>query len=341
MKKLWFRLLLSLFGIGLSLLFLEIGLRVAPPSGSRFQPTIVPTQHTAAARQPDFRDRNDNLKKGEGVVRVVVVGDSFTWGVGIQPQDAYPDRMHVAVSKDTSVERYEVVNFSRPGWNTPGEVHALERNLEELQPDLLLLGYSLNDAEESGGRRHRRLRRQLEKYEPQMSGLRWLYRASRAYRLLHSKWQGRRSRRLLVSYYRSLYNQGKGWRDTIRAMRRLRELATAHEIDLQMVIFPIFDSQLDHRYSYRELHHLAQNTAEEIGIPVFDLLPVFEPYDARRLAVIPFTDAHPNELAHRIAADAILQHLARQKLIDIPVWLKQQRQAQAQVEKAGGDQSTP
>jgi hypothetical protein len=55
-----------------------------------------------------------------------------------------------------------------------------------------------------------------------------------------------------------------------------------------------------------------------LEIPVLDLLRTYRGIDARRLAVTPFTDPHPSELAHRIAADRLVKYLLKNGLIPAP-----------------------
>ena len=55
--------------------------------------------------------------------------------------------------------------------------------------------------------------------------------------------------------------------------------------------------------------------AAALGIPVFDLFEVYRDIEGRRLPVTPFTNPHPNELAHRLAADAILDELVGAELL--------------------------
>jgi hypothetical protein len=81
------------------------------------------------------------------------------------------------------------------------------------------------------------------------------------------------------------------------------------------VVFPIFDSQIDADYRYHDLHELMARTTAELGIESLDLRLAYEGVDAYRLAVTPFTDPHPSELAQRIAADAILEELLRREWI--------------------------
>lgn len=79
------------------------------------------------------------------------------------------------------------------------------------------------------------------------------------------------------------------------------------------MVFPIFDSQVDADYRYHDLHELMERTTAELGIESLDLRLAYQGVDANRLAVTPFTDPHPSELAQRIAADAILEELLRRE----------------------------
>jgi hypothetical protein len=48
-------------------------------------------------------------------------------------------------------------------------------------------------------------------------------------------------------------------------------------------------------------------------------LPAYAGIDAVRLAVEPFSDPHPNELAHRIASQYLVDYLVREGLTPITV----------------------
>src|SRR5688572_930557 len=101
LKRLVLRLVAVLFGVAMALVVAEVGLRV-----TRFPPPALTsgrlvTKHRSPPSRPDFRDRGNPLdvEKAADVRRIVVVGDSFTWGAGVLAQDAYPDRMQVVLER--------------------------------------------------------------------------------------------------------------------------------------------------------------------------------------------------------------------------------------------------
>jgi lysophospholipase L1-like esterase len=305
-RNVLFRILAAAVAVMAGLLAAELVLRLVP------RRTVASTIVAERPRSfdiatPDFRDGRPRMRKRENTFRVVVLGDSYTWGSGVYAGDAYPQRLERRMSSILTTLRAEVISWSQPGWNTREAWQALEPRLDVLAPDLVVIGYCLNDAESSSRKEREAVRRDYEidawrKPEKSRRGLE--RRSVLASRVLDA-WRNVRSRRKLDDYYHGLY-QGSGWIEARATFREMRDRLEARGIRLLIVIHPIFDSQLDHRYRYRDIHETVVREAQELEIPVLDLLGHYEGIDARRLAVVPFTDAHPSELAHRIAADRIL-----------------------------------
>lgn len=319
LKQICLRLVLIAFGVALALVILEVLLRVMPAHPSRGSGALE-THHRSTFDSPDFRHHSYSWWPPSTDVdppfRILVVGDSFTWGANVLEEDAYPDRLAVRLAKWHGEGRYEVVNFSRPGWNTGHELAAARAFIPRIDPDALIVGYVLNDAEPMSRVALERLRGPSHAPRTPESALsQYLYARSRAYRLLFDKLENVRRRRALVRYYHSLYRYEPAWTYTRESLAGFKALADERDIPFLLVVFPIFDSQLDWRYKYHDLHQVMHRTAEQLDIDLLDLLPVYRDVDARRLASVPFTDGHPSELAHRIAAQAILERLVERGIV--------------------------
>lgn len=306
-------LILALLVLLASVAVAELGLRLLPVQATSYRDTSMPLPKLAPWPDPDFRNREYEVEKRPGVFRILVLGDSYTWGHGLHPEDAYPDRLERRLGDLVSEREFEVVNWSKPGWSTDEEWHSIRNRLEEWSPDLLILGFVFNDPELTGMPANEQQALMVRPPEGDLGG--WLYRHSRVVSGFHDALENRRVRERLVAYYHGLFEDPDGWRKCHRALRELAKRARSMRIPFLVVVFPIFDSQLDGDYRYHELHEIMRKVTERLRIPVLDLLPAYQGIDANRLALVPFTDAHPSELAHRIAADEILAELLRKKWI--------------------------
>ncbi len=87
--------------------------------------------------------RSGPVAKPTGAFRVVCVGDSWTFGMGVAEREAYPARL--AALAAAAPGRVEVWNLALPGYNTFNEVAALEYFLDRLRPDAVVLTPTMND----------------------------------------------------------------------------------------------------------------------------------------------------------------------------------------------------
>ena len=294
----------------------EVGLRLVSGNAEEPRSTAIPEQHKAGPGRPDRRNREWPKGKKADTFRIVVVGDSFTWGAGVHREDAYPDRLQIRLNSIDRKRRFEVVNFSRPGWNTIQAFEGAWRRLRHFEPDLLILTYVLNDAEPSDWKEMMRRRRVKLRREPSPGTSAWIHQHSLLYRTIWERLENTRQRRAFTAVFFQHYS-GESWKECREGLERFQGLADRLGIPLLLVVFPVFDSQIDEGYAYHELHETVATAAGELGIRAFDLRETYRGIDARRLAVTPFTDAHPNELAHRLAADAVLDYLEETELAPV------------------------
>lgn len=307
-------LALSLVSLVGTLIALEAALQTGLLTPRTAQSTAVRSREKSRMTEPDFRAPGFALEKKEGAFRILVVGDSFAWGDGVHYEDAFPNRLDVRLNAVAHGDQFEVINWSRPGWNTVRQVRSLESRLDELNPDLLILGFVLNDPEPADRKELERMLQPVESRLPGLGPSTWLFDNSRLYALIWTRLESSRMRRELSSFYRSLY-VGEHWEACQRALKRMRNLARRQGIPMVLVIFPVFDSPMDQRYRYTDLHKKIREEGELLKMQVLDLLGSYSGMDVGRLAVVPISNAHPNEIAHRVAAENIRDFLIRRRLI--------------------------
>ena len=93
-----------------------------------------------------FRDREYTLSKPSGKFRILAVGDSQTFGHGIERlEDTFPKRLETLLNQGMERPKFEVLNFARPGWNTVDQLQYIYKKGFLYQPDLILLNFFHND----------------------------------------------------------------------------------------------------------------------------------------------------------------------------------------------------
>jgi hypothetical protein len=96
-----------------------------------------------------------------------------------------------------------------------------------------------------------------------------------------------------------------GWTAARLALKAMGGMCREHGVPLVVAIFPLFGNALDRGYPFADVHAKVAQAAGEAGAKVVDLLPLYRGLDWRLLVVNGADDEHPNEIAHRIAAQAI------------------------------------
>jgi len=260
-------------------------------------------------RQPinalGYRDLDRVQPKPAGVRRVVCLGDSFTWGVGVLFDDAWPQRIERTLSRARG-ERWEAVNLAEPGMNAVQQASRLESEGLGYGPDVVVMAWVLNDSEDEEAAEARRAAKWTEEELRGPTAAEALLDRSALVRLLRTRVQATLENRRRIAGYRSMYAESSaGWAAARRALTAMGGMCRANGVPFVVVIFPLFANPLDAGYPFADVHAKVAQAAGEAGAKVVDLLPRYRTVDWRLLVVDGAADEHPNEIAHRIAAQAI------------------------------------
>lgn len=249
--------------------------------------------------------------KPPGVFRVLVLGDSFTYGQAMQRDDAFPARLERLLQMNNPPSSVEVINWGIKGYSTTQEFELLKRGYAKIKPDLVILQITLNDPELKPYRvTHRYLDKHGRVVLTSPIFKHWKSLGFVVERIMNSKTQ-----RDYVRYYADLFTNPASWNPFSEALGSFRSFTRESKVPLFAVVFPLFSHPLDRSYPFQLQHQKVHAELERREIPYLDLFRSFENIPHERLHVIPGIDSHPNEIAHRIAADALMERLFESKLL--------------------------
>ncbi|MBK6940157.1 MAG: hypothetical protein IPH13_08115 [Planctomycetes bacterium] len=122
-------------------------LRFRGRANARFTLAGIEYQHDALGlRTPPIA-----AEKPAGVVRLLCLGDSTTYGLGVAETDCWPRRLEAELNtRPPRGQRVEVVNAGVPAFNTADALALFEDIVDRVDPDAVLLGWFANDLERLG-----------------------------------------------------------------------------------------------------------------------------------------------------------------------------------------------
>jgi lysophospholipase L1-like esterase len=312
-----FRLLLLAFSLAFSLLIAELAVRLVRPqavmtvSPGLYEPDpprryrIAPGFQGRISNQVEFDTEVATNRQGlrgpeigpKRGLRILAIGDSFTFGVGAQQDETWPARLG-------QILHAQVLNAGAPGFGVPDAVAWYERYGVGLDPDVVVLAVFLaNDLQDAAPDQPKVAVVDGALVVPGETGgpRRWLYYHSHLFRLLKSSilegrvrsvlglkepWATRELRAEFSLYGPTLPDELKrGAEATERAVARL----TSHRVRVMAVLIPSLPQVDPRRWSAvlrqlgldpaghdpRRPNRLFREIFERHGVPVLDLTDTF------------------------------------------------------------------
>ncbi|MEA2624932.1 MAG: hypothetical protein QOD06_977 [Candidatus Binatota bacterium] len=92
-----------------------------------------------------MRDDERGGDKPPGTVRIVGLGDSHMFGWGVDRREAFLAVLEEMLRERRPGRRFEAWNLAVPGYNSVQEVRTLERRMDAIDPDLVIISFIDND----------------------------------------------------------------------------------------------------------------------------------------------------------------------------------------------------
>ncbi len=100
---------------------------------------------TIVTNSQGLRETNDVAREHPGIFRVVVVGDSMTFGWGVENHQAYPKVAELLLHTKLGVRNVEVINMGKPGAAPHDYLKFMRQYAAELKPDLVVVGFLIGN----------------------------------------------------------------------------------------------------------------------------------------------------------------------------------------------------
>lgn len=261
-------------------------------------------------------------RKPPGELRVLVLGDSFTFGNGVGDSDTYAEVLEARLRERGLAAR--VLNAGVQGYDVHQEADWLRERGLALEPDAIVVGLYENDIvrrKDAGAAAPVTPEGALAKGTlRELLPDRWLYAVKRLRSVAFLGLSLRELRWRLFppasNYHAKAFFFGesspaseRAWADVRDSLTEIRELGASAGAPAIAAIFPHHD-QMEPGILDRTYRDPLVALTGELGLAPVDLLPAFRAAAARgETAFIPF-DGHPNELGQRLAGEALAEPVA-------------------------------
>jgi len=270
-----------------------------------------------------YRDFEYSVVKPKGVFRIYVLGDSYTYGQGIEMTQTYPKVLERLLNKEYPGKHFEVINSSFLGFDTEREFERLRKEGLGLSPDMVILGFCLNDPSHDSGITQWHEEEKKEKIKLLFDNKK-LLRISNLYWFLKIRIDWLLSKGIFIRTFLKLYDkESETWKNFQKSFNGICKLTREKDIPLLVVIFPYF-YQLNKNYPFLKAHSMVKSLCEENGIKVLDLFDFYKGISDKSLwvkASLP-VNTHPNAKAHQIAASAIFKEISNDSYFKIKNFLR-------------------
>ena len=312
MKNLLLSFLTAIISSLVSLVLIEILIRVmtATPAATW---SDRPAFYFRDPANPSMQNYSYEPVKPANKFRIAVIGDSFSFAPYMQFTDTFSAKLEGMLKLNKTERKAEVINYGVPAYSTSHEIGTTKRALSE-GADLVLLQITLNDPEIKAHRPSGITENMNDPFAVYTSpkGIlgKW-----KTYNFVMQKLHNNRAHAAYKQYFVDLYENPKTYAAFEGSMTELIETVKKENKPIVAVVFPLFGIAMDDSYPFYPIHEKVDTLLTKLGVTHMDISSIYKGIPLERLQVVPGGDRHPNEIAHRMAAEKIYLWLEELKLI--------------------------
>lgn len=258
-----------------------------------------------------WRDVEHTIVKPPGTYRILGLGDSYLMGQGVHSEDVFFRQLEQLLKQADLPSQVETISTGVSGKNTVDQAQLLEERGLAYDPDLVVVNFVPNDVEQD-----------LTSEEPIVEFYREYTKLTQKpdflshYSYLWSWVRQRVQKQFVAQKYikesiASFDRDSKKWSVCRNALLKIIQICRERDIPVMVVIFPFFH-ELNGDYPFQPIHDRVNELCRENGVPVLDLRDSYREFSGPELWVHP-TDQHPNEIAHKLAAEAMAEFIVEHR----------------------------
>jgi lysophospholipase L1-like esterase len=301
------------------------------PRGRRLIPNadVVIRNHNLSGRDirmkinsMGFRDDEIPEDKQENEIRILILGDSITWGDYLQAEETYVEQLEQMLRDSYPAHTIEAINAGIGDIGISEEIDVLLETGLSVWPDIVIVSFYLNDSRPPWGfpgeighrgflRRHSLLAEtvyrnfKLRRWVKDQGGERFVW----IRELGKLDWHGDRQEFMKLAKL-AQYDWGAAWeKDSWEIvddrLAALKSLSREHGFEVAVVAFPVsFQVYADFLETYPQERLREIATKYDFGF--VDLLPVLRQHTDTKLF---FDQCHPGVSANAIIGEEIADYL--------------------------------
>lgn len=249
-------------------------------------------------------DKDYKTSKSKDVKRLIIIGDSFAAGYGLNQNDSYWHNLEILL------KNVEIFNFAFPGSNSTSQVDNFfyNNNGPKYDPDIIIIRFKTSDIVSYAESYHlAHIYNYIEKHFSFLSSKNKNILLSKSAILLRNKF---------ILYYKK--NKEKTISQNVgKPFSRLFKYAAKNDVDVVILgdycEMETFLNHDDYKIYFKELYDFLKRTSREHGAYYFDLCDAGIDFHDPRM-YIP-TDGHPTAFSNRIIARKTYEYLLNHKLV--------------------------
>lgn len=297
------------------------------PGFEGFGPLNVPVKINSQG----FRDGEHEKAKPSGTLRVLGLGDSFTFGWGVSQDETFLKQLERQLRIEIG-RPVEVINAGVPGWGLCQYDLYLRREDLDYSPDIIVIAYFVDDLPppKTPGVCGEPLDSIVQRQEvPPVKG--GILRHFRLYNFMKfaANWVREKNKRERIAYLHSFDERRKAWSERVNYLMtkpddqtdiefkghlrdyllKLRHAASEKQSHLVLMFIPDI-AQLNH-HEAQYINGVLRKMTRELGVSFVDMTPTFEVSKDPATYYLWPKDPHTNARGHLEMAEALLKVICK------------------------------